>query len=281
MTICDGDMAARLSQATFSDISDEYREFEKKFSRRVKTTDDCYTPPKVYDVVLAWVRSRYQIADDTPIVRPFYPGGNYEAYDYPAGCVVVDNPPFSCLQRIIRFYARRKIKFFLFAPCLMALRCCHRDLVCGVVVASGARIVYQNGADVRTAFCTNLTDCILEVAPELGRAIKSATSNSARAVVRRSVAWPDGAICSSASLDSIRVPFRIPFRDAVSVEKLDNYGKIFGGGLLLSPEASKKVRLAREKSDAVERVELSAREIAVQKKIVDDWEKSHERNQDD
>lgn len=37
--------------------------------------------------------------DDVPIVRPFYPGGDYENYDYPEGCVVVDNPPFSIFAK--------------------------------------------------------------------------------------------------------------------------------------------------------------------------------------
>lgn len=38
------------------------------------------------------------------IVRPFWPGGDYEDFDYPTGCVVIDNPPFSILSKIVRFY---------------------------------------------------------------------------------------------------------------------------------------------------------------------------------
>ena len=72
----------------------DYDGFVEKFKPK-KTTDDCYTPPEVYDVVLKHVREEYNIDDDVPIVRPFYPGGDYENYDYPEGCVVVDNPPFS------------------------------------------------------------------------------------------------------------------------------------------------------------------------------------------
>ncbi len=58
----------------------------------------------MYDVVLKHVRETYNIADDVPIVRPFYPGGDYENYDYPEGCVVVDNPPFSIFAKILDFY---------------------------------------------------------------------------------------------------------------------------------------------------------------------------------
>ena len=72
----------------------DYDGFVEKFKPK-KTIDDCYTPPEVYDIVLKHVREKYNIADDVPIVRPFYPGGDYENYDYPEGCVVVDNPPFS------------------------------------------------------------------------------------------------------------------------------------------------------------------------------------------
>lgn len=34
------------------------------------TTDDCYTPYDVYDVVLDWVIDKYNLQDDTKIVRP-------------------------------------------------------------------------------------------------------------------------------------------------------------------------------------------------------------------
>lgn len=64
------------------------------------TTDDCYTPHDVYDVVLDWVIDKYNLQDDTKIVRPFYPGGNYKEFDYPTNCVVIDNPPFSILASI-------------------------------------------------------------------------------------------------------------------------------------------------------------------------------------
>ena len=76
----------------------DYDGFVEKFKPK-KTTDDCYTPPAVYDAVLQYVRETYHIADDVPIVCPFCPGGDYENYDYPDGCVVVDNPPFSIFAK--------------------------------------------------------------------------------------------------------------------------------------------------------------------------------------
>lgn len=133
----------------------DYDGFVEKFKPK-KTTDDCYTPTEVYDVVLKHVRETYHIADDVPIVRPFYPGGDYENYDYPEGCVVVDNPPFSIFAKILDFYQARGIRFFLFAPHLTGLGTISRRR--GITFVSlGCSITYANGVVVNTAFVTNMT----------------------------------------------------------------------------------------------------------------------------
>lgn len=54
---------------------------------------------------------RYNI-DPENVIRPFWPGGDYEKDEYPPGCVVVDNPPFSILKNICEFYLERGILFF-------------------------------------------------------------------------------------------------------------------------------------------------------------------------
>lgn len=46
-----------------------------------------------------------------PIVHPFRPGADYGRAEYPDGCVVVDNPPFSILAKIIRFYQAHGVRF--------------------------------------------------------------------------------------------------------------------------------------------------------------------------
>ena len=93
---------------------EKYDVFTAKFTPK-KTTDDCYTPELVYDIVVQWVRENADI-EGREIVRPFWPGGDYEAYEYPDGCVVIDNPPFSIFSKICRFFMARGIRFFLFAP---------------------------------------------------------------------------------------------------------------------------------------------------------------------
>jgi len=96
--------------------SDDYAEFLKKFEVK-KTTDDCYTPPRVYDAVKDWCVNEYGL-DGRRIVRPFHPGSDYKSFAYQAGDVVIDNPPFSIIAKIVRFYKSLGVDFFLFAPAL-------------------------------------------------------------------------------------------------------------------------------------------------------------------
>ena len=128
----------------------EYEEFVEKFKSK-KTTDDCYTPPEVYEVVLQYVREKCPI-EGLKVIRPFYPGGDYENESYDEHCVVVDNPPFSIISQIIRFYNAKEVKYFLFAPHL-TLFSTNQDYT--AIVAS-ADIVYENGAKVKTSFVTNM-----------------------------------------------------------------------------------------------------------------------------
>ena len=71
-----------------------YEAFVEKFKPKL-TTDDCYTPAIVYDAVANWVQNEYDL-DKYEFCRPFYPGGDYENYNY-KNKIVVDNPPFSIL----------------------------------------------------------------------------------------------------------------------------------------------------------------------------------------
>lgn len=86
-----------------------YEQFIEKFKPK-KTTDDCYTPPLIYDCVANWVANEYGI-NRNEFCRPFYPGGDYKHFDY-TNKIVVDNPPFSIFSKILRFYIENNIKFF-------------------------------------------------------------------------------------------------------------------------------------------------------------------------
>lgn len=52
---------------------ERYEEFVEKFKPK-KTTDDCYTPPVVYEAVKSWAINEYGL-QGRKIERPFYPGG--------------------------------------------------------------------------------------------------------------------------------------------------------------------------------------------------------------
>lgn len=127
-----------------------YDEFLDKFKPKL-TTDDCYTPPEVFDIVLDFIDTKIGKIDRDKIIRPFKPGGDFEKEDY-TGRIVVDNPPFSIYAKVVRFYEERKIPFFLFAPALTAL-------VQGADVTyilPAAAVEYENGAVVSTSFVTNM-----------------------------------------------------------------------------------------------------------------------------
>ena len=97
---------------------EDYDSFVKKFdAERAKTTDDCYTPPAIYEAVLDWLKSKVDLSGKE-IKRPFYPWGDYKTELYHSNCVVVDNPPFSIFSEILTFYIAMGVKFFLFAPAL-------------------------------------------------------------------------------------------------------------------------------------------------------------------
>ena len=236
-----------------------YEEFVDKF-RPKKTTDDCYTPPEIYDVVADYVSERFGV-DRADMVRPFWPGGDFEGFEYPEGCCVVDNPPFSILQKIKRFYIGRGIRFFIFAPSLTAfsgpLTCELTHIICD------ANITYENGAVVHTAFVTNMGgDVVAESCPELGDRINAVMdelkSRSAKQMPKYE--YPDE-VLTAAKLQWMaahHTPFQVRRADCARVTKLDAMGGkgIFGGGLLLAERA------AAERAAATKWA-LSVRELAI------------------
>ena len=62
---------------------EEYQAFVDKFKVK-KTTDDCFTPQNVYDVIADWVAKEYHL-DRKNFLRPFYPNGDYQKEKYRGG----------------------------------------------------------------------------------------------------------------------------------------------------------------------------------------------------
>lgn len=150
----------------------DYESFVAKFSDVPKTTDDCYTPQDVYEAVVNYVGTICDMTDKV-ILRPFFPGGDFENAEYPENGVVIDNPPFSIFTKICRFYAARSIPFFLFGPALTIGQVCG---FCTAVIAS-ADVTFSNGARIKVNFATNLMgDIVLTTAPELTKAVSACKS---------------------------------------------------------------------------------------------------------
>lgn len=145
-----------IPQKSFNKKSEAYEEFIEKFKPK-KTTDDCYTPPDVYEVIkdFALAQWKKEQTDDAFLMRPFYPGGDFENECYPKNAFVVDNPPFSIFARILDFYLERNIRFFLFYDCRTLFSSLHKKRRLSFVI-SGTSIYYENGACVTTAFVTNI-----------------------------------------------------------------------------------------------------------------------------
>ena len=235
--------------------SKTYDEFVEKFKPK-KTTDDCYTPPSVYAVIRDWACKEYGI-DPAKIVRPFYPGGDYENFDYPEGAVVLDNPPFSILSRICGFYLDRGIPFFLFAPSLTAFSGRANNMRMNHIICD-CQIEYKNGAIVRTSFVTSYGgDIIAQTEPQLTKLVNDEVERLRRTktVQLPKYTYPDH-IVTAALLQRYScygVDFKVHKKSCTPIYALDaqlsTKKSIFGGGLLLSDRAAAD-RAAAERAAA-------------------------------
>ena len=249
--------------------SKEYYEFISKFEAR-HTTDDCYTPPAVYDTVAGWVAKRYNL-DQNKFIRPFVPGGDYQAQTYPPDSVVVDNPPFSILTSIVKWYAARGIRFFLFAPALTTLKPWLAEFgVCAICAATD--ITYDNGCRVATSFLTNMEpDRVVTMSsPELYTLLRETDKNNQKKQMPK-YKYPDE-VLTAAMLNYLSmhgVEYQVSATDTAAIATLDSQREakktIFGGGFLLSEKAAAE-KAAAEKAAAICWT-LSERERNIIKKL--------------
>lgn len=141
-------------------------EYEKWYQEKLQNahrqnSDDVFTPPLLMEKVYDYVEQKFGVSKER-FVRPFYPGGDYENFEYPEGCIVVDNPPFSIITKIVRFYNERSINYCLFAPALTAAS------IPAPGVIWNFNVTYDNGVQIQTALVTSLSH-YAEADPELKR----------------------------------------------------------------------------------------------------------------
>ena len=261
--------------------TEEYNEFLDKFKPKL-TTDDCFTPANIYEVVRDWAVRRYGL-EGCSVIRPFYPGGNYAEAEYPEGCVVIDNPPFSILSEICRFYAERDIPYFLFAPGLTLFSIASGS--CNYLPI-GAPVTYENGATVNTSFVTNLGSVKIEIAPDLYQVIDEENDKNLRELHAElpNYVYPDCVVSVGVNkLAKWGQPLKIMAKDAQFIRALDaqkEAGKaIFGGGFLLSEKAAAE-KAAAEKAAAEKAAaeKAAAEKAAAEKAAATEWSLS-EREQ--
>lgn len=250
-------------------LFDDYDGFVEKFEVK-KTTDDCYTPKAVFDAVVEYVRANSDI-EGLRIVRPFFPGGDYKSIEYCNDSVVIDNPPFSILTEICRFYIDSGVRFFLFAPHLTLFG---SSLECTRVVA-GCDIIYENGANVKTSFITNMFGkARILSCPELFEKVKEI--NKKGKVRLPKYIYPIHVLTVSdvQRFTENGIMFRLE-KDSIShcrgLESQKPKGKaIFGSGFLLSERAAAEradaERAAAERADVIQ-WSLSSAELNIIKQL--------------
>ncbi len=263
-------MLAEIAAQEDEQADAEYEAFVEKFKPK-KTTDDCYTPPQVMDAVNGWVTREFG-RDPSKFVRPFYPGSDYQAFEYPDGCTVVDNPPFSILSQIEAYYIERGIQFFLFAPTLTCMTGLRVRMDTMTVLLCGVKVTYENGANVNTSFVTNLApDYVVRTCPELHELVQSAADDYAKALTKTlpKYVYPYEVLYGADyTLAKHGQDYRVRRGEAQFIRGLDSQGgrSLFGSGLLVSERAAAE-RAAAERA--------AAERAAAERARAQVWELSH------
>nr|DAT42064.1 MAG TPA: adenine-specific methyltransferase [Caudoviricetes sp.] len=194
------------------------------------------------------------------ILRPFYPGGDYEHAEYPADGVVVDNPPFSIFTKICRFYIEHSIPFFLFGPALTIFSCCKYGATAVVI---NSHIEFHNGAKVPCNFASNLFGNVLALSsPRLEELIKECPSQNV-VVALPKYDYPDN-LLSVSDLQTLAhggVEFIVERESCAHIRNLAAMPKgksLFGVHYLLSSAKAKAKAEAYADADATSTSNSSA-----------------------
>jgi len=249
----------------WDDDQSEYSQFVDKFKPKL-TTDDCFTPPKVFKAVEKWVREEYGLGN-VDNIRPFKPEGDYQSENYD-GKVVIDNPPFSILSEIIRWYTAKGVKFFLFAPYLSTLNTAPDCQTTKIL--TGAEITYENGAKVLTNFVTNMAspEIVVKIAGTLRKRIEEAQPTEAAELERYKRPKNLKVGTDFVYVAKLGHDWELTTKDCELVKNADELkaiGKVlYGGGLLISDKVAEKAAAEKAAAEkAAITVELSEREKAI------------------
>ena len=180
----------------------------------------------------------------------------------------MDNPPFSILAEIIKWYDDKNIKFFLFAPTLTLFSSSSSSCA----LPCGGKITYENGAVVPTSFVTNLENNRIRVIPELYKIVEAANEENQKQYKKKlpKYKYPNEVLtaamcrymCEHDTALTIKREDSYHYRQ-LDAQKEKDGSAIFGSGYLLSEKAAAE-KAAAEKAAAekaaAEVWELSERE---------------------
>lgn len=226
-------------QLSFTD----YDGFCEKFKPK-KTTDDCYTPPAVYEAVLEYVNRNVAPLEGREVVRPFWPGGDYERHEYPPGCIVIDNPPFSISSQIVRFYIRHGIDFFLFCDGLTCMRRSNVPQVAFHIVNKG--VTFENGAQVYIAFVTNVRPNgeRIVLAGELEAALRVACKQPNKE--KKKLVYPPNVVSGALLKKFVSLGRNFSILET-QCSPIASHEAPFGGGFMVATEVSQELERERER----------------------------------
>ena len=188
----------------------------------------------------------------------------------------MDNPPFSILNEILRYYREREIPFFLFTPHLTNFS--SMELANHIICEES--IVYENGAVVATSFVTSFGEWFIDSAPTLAEAIKAENrkNKEKKKVTSPKYEYPNEVLTATmvGAMAKRGIDFKVRREDCQFIRALDSqrtYKKtIFGGGFLLSEKAAAE-KAAAEKAAAEK---AAAEKAAAEKKEAYVWALSDE-----
>ena len=136
---------------------------------------------------------------------------------------MVDNPPFSILAEILRWYKEHEVDFFLFGPTLTLFSSSSSS--CAIPV--GVSVTYENGAVVHTSFLTSLEgeDLRVRTAPDLYKAVDAANKEWTKDLHKElpKYSYPDEVITSAmmARWSKYGIDFRATVAETAPCSALD------------------------------------------------------------
>lgn len=124
---------------------------------------------------------------------------------------------------------------------------------------AGAKITYQNGANVNTSFVTNLEKCKVRIVGEINELIK----NTKISKKKPKYEYPKNIISAAILQKMCRydVDIKIPEKETFFIRKMEKQKSgIYGSAFLISDQAAEKIKEEMTRIENIKQWELSEKE---------------------